>query len=96
VVAVSGSLSDRKVLAGDLEEMRNSGVEAYLTEIKAAAVDMVTRVGAREEKPVFYCDNDPVALDGYDRLDEALLKLAEKVVAKFGDSTGGPPGPAGV
>jgi cyclic 2,3-diphosphoglycerate synthetase len=96
VVAVSGSLSDRKVLAGDLEGMRNSGVEAYLTEIKAAAVDMVTRVGAREEKPVFYCDNDPVALDGYDRLDEALLKLAEKVVAKFGDSTGGPPGPAGV
>jgi cyclic 2,3-diphosphoglycerate synthetase len=96
VIAASGSLSDRKVLARDLEGMGNSGVEAYLTEIKAAAVDMVTRIGAKEEKPVFYCDNDPVALDGYDRLDEALLELAEKAIAKFGDSAGGPPGSAGV
>jgi cyclic 2,3-diphosphoglycerate synthase len=75
VVASSGNLSDRKRLGADLEEM--SGVEAYLTEIKAAAVDVVTRRGAVEGKPVFYCDNDPVGQN----LDPALLGLAREAVA---------------
>ncbi|MDP8952609.1 MAG: 2,3-diphosphoglycerate synthetase [Actinomycetota bacterium] len=82
VVATSGNLSDRKSLNRDLEGMRDAGVEAYLTEIKAAAVDVVTRRAAEEEKPVFYCDNDPVR----EGLDEALLKLAEDAVARFGDA----------
>ncbi len=101
VVAASGSLSDRKGLARDLEEMRGLGVEAYLTEIKAAAVDVVTRRGAEEEKPVFYCDNDPVVApgntDGRDGLlDGALLELVEKVAAEFGNGTDGPVGPVSV
>jgi cyclic 2,3-diphosphoglycerate synthetase len=75
VVAASGNLSDRKRLAVDLEGM--SGVEAYLTEIKAAAVDVVTRRGSAEGKPVFYCDNDPVG----EGLDLALLELAREAVA---------------
>ena len=75
VVAASGNLSDRKRLGADLEEM--SGVESYLTEIKAAAVDVVTRRGAAEGKPVFYCDNDPVG----EGLDRALLGLAREAVA---------------
>jgi len=75
VVAVSGNLSDRKRLEADLQAM--SGVEAYLTEIKAAAVDVVTRRGSVEGKPVFYCDNDPVG----DGLDRALLELAQEAVA---------------
>lgn len=97
VVSASGNLSDRKRLAQDLKETRDLKVEAYLTEIKAAAVDVVTRRGAEEEKPVFYCDNDPVALEGSDGLlDWALLDLAEKAVAKFGNDTGGLIGPAGI
>ena len=84
VVAASGSLSDRKELSRDLEWMRGMGVEAYLTEIKAAAVDVVTRRGAAEEKPVFYCDNDPVVLPGWEGLDGTLLELARKAVARFG------------
>jgi cyclic 2,3-diphosphoglycerate synthetase len=83
VVAASGNLSDRKKLARDLEEVRGARVEAYLTEIKAAAVDVVTRLGAAEEKPVFYCDNDPVGLPG-SGLDDALLELAQRAVARFG------------
>jgi cyclic 2,3-diphosphoglycerate synthase len=75
VVAASGNLSDRKRLGADLEEM--SGVEAYLTEIKAAAVDVVTRRGSAEGKPVFYCDNDPVG----EGLDQELLGLAREAVA---------------
>jgi cyclic 2,3-diphosphoglycerate synthetase len=76
VVAASGNLSDRTRLAEDLDAM--SGVEAYLTEIKAAAVDVVTRRGAEEGKPIFYCDNDPVG----DGLDPRLLGLAREAVAQ--------------
>jgi cyclic 2,3-diphosphoglycerate synthetase len=72
VVATSGNLSDRKRLVEDLDGM--AGVEAYLTEIKAAAVDVVTRRGSGEGKPVLYCDNDPVG----EGLDEALLRLARE------------------
>ena len=75
VVAASGNLSDRKRLGADLQEM--SGVEAYLSEIKAAAVDVVTRRGAAEGKPVFYCDNEPVG----ENLDRELLGLAREAVA---------------
>jgi cyclic 2,3-diphosphoglycerate synthetase len=75
VVAASGNLSDRKRLGADLQAM--SGVEAYLSEIKAAAVDVVTRRGAAEGKPVFYCDNDPVG----ESLDRELLGLAREAVA---------------
>jgi cyclic 2,3-diphosphoglycerate synthetase len=78
VVASSGNLSDRKRLEADLEAM--SGVDAYLTEIKAAAVDVVTRRGSEEGKPVLYCDNDPVG----EGLDLALLRLAREAVANQG------------
>jgi len=78
VVASSGNLSDRKRLEADLEAM--SGVGAYLTEIKAAAVDVVTRRGSEEGKPVLYCDNDPVG----EGLDLALLRLAREAVANQG------------
>ena len=78
VVGTSGNLSDRRRLADDLDGMREA--EAYLTEIKAAAVDVVTRRGALEGKPVLYCDNDPIG----DGLDEALLRFAQEAVAASG------------
>lgn len=74
VVAASGNLSDRRKLAQDLEGMGEA--EAYLTEIKAAAVDVVTRWGREERKPVIYCDNDPVG----DGLDGSLLNLAREAM----------------
>jgi cyclic 2,3-diphosphoglycerate synthetase len=88
VVAASGSLSDRKRLCADLDEMVD--VEAYLTEIKAAAVDVVTRRGSEEGKSVFYCDNDPVG----EGLDEELLGLAREAVAE--STAAGRSGAAGV
>jgi cyclic 2,3-diphosphoglycerate synthase len=78
VVAASGNLSDRKRLAADLEGM--AGADAYLTEIKAAAVDVVTRRGAEEGKPVLYCDNDPVG----EGLDAELLRVAREAVGLAG------------
>src|SRR5215211_6306149 len=83
VVATSGNLSDRKRLGADLDGM--TGVEAYLTEIKAAAVDIVTRRGSEEGKPVLYCDNDPVG----DGLDAELLGLARGAIAEKAPQSGG-------
>jgi cyclic 2,3-diphosphoglycerate synthetase len=83
VVAASGNLSDRARLAEDLDKM--SGVEAYLTEIKAAAVDVVTRRGSEESKPVLYCDNDPVG----EGLDSRLLGLARRAIAQKAPPSGG-------
>jgi cyclic 2,3-diphosphoglycerate synthase len=40
-------------------------------------VDVVTRRGSAEGKPVFYCDNDPVG----ENLDQELLGLARGAVA---------------
>jgi cyclic 2,3-diphosphoglycerate synthase len=83
VVAASGSLSERKRLVKDLDGI--AGAEAYLTEIKAAAVDVVTRRGAEEGKPVFYCDNDPAG----EGLDEELLRLAREAGAAGGPADAG-------
>ena len=74
VAAASGNLSDRRRLAEDLDGM--PPVDAYLTEIKAAAIDVVTRRGADEGRPVLYCDNDPVG----EGLDAELLRLARGAV----------------
>lgn len=83
VAAVSGNLSNRKRLAEDLAGMPE--VDAYLTEIKAAAVDVVTRRGDEEGRLVVYCDNDPVA----EGLDGALLELAREAVRNAGSGPGG-------
>ncbi len=80
VVATSGNLSDRGRLRDDLAAMGEA--EAYLTEIKAAAVDVVTRQGAEEGKPVVYCDNDPVG----EGLDGELLRIAREATAAGGSA----------
>ncbi|MGI8650167.1 MAG: 2,3-diphosphoglycerate synthetase [Rubrobacter sp.] len=78
VVGVSGNLSNRVLLTEDLSRMGEA--EIYLTEIKAAAIDVVTARGAEESKRVVYCDNDPVG----DGLDGVLLGLARRVLGGGG------------
>ncbi|MBX6762674.1 MAG: 2,3-diphosphoglycerate synthetase [Rubrobacteraceae bacterium] len=77
VVAATGNLSNRRALERDLEDVR--GAEAYLTEIKAAAVDVVVRRGLEEGVPVYYCDNEPVA----EGLDRVLLDAAGRALRRF-------------
>ncbi len=55
----SGNLSDRRALADDLRAAESTDVELFLTEIKAAAIDMVAVEAERRELPVVFMDNEP-------------------------------------
>ena len=81
VVAVSGALSDRAALRADLDRRDVAGAETYLTEIKAAAIDVVAEAAEARGARLVFCDNRPRATDGSLDLDAALRTLADEVVA---------------
>jgi cyclic 2,3-diphosphoglycerate synthetase len=80
VVAVSGSLSDRAALRADLDRPDVARAETYLTEIKAAAIDVVAEAAEARGARLVFCDNRPQAVDGSPDLDAALRRLADDVV----------------
>jgi cyclic 2,3-diphosphoglycerate synthetase len=73
-VVASDALARRSVLAGDLDRAAAEGCDVYLTELKAAAIDMVAERAEREGARVVFIRNRPVGLDG--DLDAALVQLA--------------------
>jgi cyclic 2,3-diphosphoglycerate synthetase len=80
VVAVSGSLSDRAALRADLDRPDVARAGTYLTEIKAAAIDVVAEAAAERGARIVFCDNRPQATGGSPDLDAALRGLADEVV----------------
>jgi cyclic 2,3-diphosphoglycerate synthetase len=82
VVGMSHALANRAALRSDLAELPD--VDAVCVELKAAAVDLVTREALRRGIEVIYVDNQPVPVDGDPgRLREALLELAELARQRF-------------
>ena len=79
VVAVSGALSDRGALAADLADL---DADVYLTELKAAAIDVVAEAGAERGVEVVLAANDVVPLPGQPDLDSELRALAEAASAE--------------
>lgn len=63
VVGVSNSLSNRKILREDIEAASGK-FTTLLTELKAAAVDVVTSIGIDLGLEVTYMDNLPVTIGG--------------------------------
>ncbi len=74
IVHVSGNLADREQLRADLESI---DAEIYLTEIKAAGIDVVAETADERGVDCVFLDNDVVPLDGEPDLDEELKALAE-------------------
>ena len=74
VVGASAHLSDRAKLRADMAAATGS-YDVLLTELKAAAIDVVAAVGEEAGVPTVLCDNVPVAVDGSD-LDEAVMRVA--------------------
>jgi len=77
VVASSPNLSRRDALLRDLKSFK--GVDAIAVELKAAAVDVVTRWALERGLEVIYLDNEPVNVDGKD-LKTAVLKLGRSIL----------------
>lgn len=75
VVAVSPHLSNRALLREDIR--RHAGkFDTLVTELKAAAIDVVAAAGEEAGVPTVLCDNVPVALDGQD-----LCELVSRAAA---------------
>ncbi len=62
VVAVTTALSDRVRLRADLAA-HAGGFDVLVTELKAAAIDVVAAAGEEAGVPTVLCDNVPVAVD---------------------------------
>jgi cyclic 2,3-diphosphoglycerate synthetase len=81
VVLVSGSLANREALLAELDSPEAAAAEVYLTEIKAAAVDVVAETAETHGLPVVFADNAVLALPGERDLDAGVLALADAAVA---------------
>jgi len=82
VVKISNYLANRKRLLEDLDSAKGT-FDLLLTELKAASVDVVTKVGLGSGMDVVYCDNVPIVVNGEDNLTEAMLGLAEKAKKNY-------------
>jgi cyclic 2,3-diphosphoglycerate synthetase len=80
VVGTSAHLADRTRLRADLADAAGR-FDVLLTELKAAAVDVVAAAGEEAGVPVVLCDNEPVALDGSD-LGSAYESVARLAVER--------------
>jgi cyclic 2,3-diphosphoglycerate synthetase len=69
-VVTSTSLARRSALAADLEHAEKERCDVYLTELKAAAIDLVARHAADRGARVVFVRNRPVGVDN------ALMELA--------------------
>lgn len=85
VVAWSSNLSDRRALRSDLQTSDVRAADLYLTEIKAAAIDVVAEEGVRRGVPVVFVDNVPqeVAPAREGALAEACRMLADLAKERF-------------
>ena len=79
IVHVSGSLADRTALRRELEGV---DAEVFLTEIKAAAIDVVAEAGAERGIRVVLVANEIVPVAGQRELEPALLALADQAQAE--------------
>jgi len=93
VVLVSCALADRRRLQGVVARAA-AEADVFLTEIKAAAVDVVAEGAAAAGRDLVFCDNEPVALSG--DLGATVERLAALAAERFAArTTGAAAGPAG-
>jgi cyclic 2,3-diphosphoglycerate synthetase len=79
VVLASGGLASRPQLAAAVRAAAATA-DVWVTEIKAAAIDVVAEAAAAAGKELVFCDNEPVAVDGSDLSGHltALSALAQR------------------
>lgn len=80
---VSNELADRKKLREDLARIAADSVDVFLTEIKAAAVDVVAEEADRRGTEVVFCDNIPVETGEKGLLERLVEETAEAAIRDF-------------
>ena len=85
VVVASAGLASRPALA-DVVRRAVDEADVWLTEIKAAAIDVVAEAAANAGKELVFCDNEPVAGDG--DLGALVDELERLAVARFAARSG--------
>ena len=88
VTAVSTDLARRPALTEAVAAAAGKA-DVFLTEIKAAAVDVVAEAAAVQGKELVFCDNELVATDGRD-LAAVIDGLNDKALARFAAGEYGP------
>jgi cyclic 2,3-diphosphoglycerate synthase len=78
-VAVSGNLAKRDALRADLAQLE---ADAYVVEIKAAAIDVVAEAAAERGIPVVFADNEVLPLAGEPDLEAEVEALAQAATAE--------------
>jgi cyclic 2,3-diphosphoglycerate synthase len=73
IVGVSGNLSNREALTADIGGL---DADVFLTELKAAAIDVVAEAAEARGVPVVLAANDVVSLEGEPDLDAEVRALA--------------------
>lgn len=99
VVGISHSLADRQRLKQDLQELENAGgAEVLAVELKAAAVDVVTRFGIERGIEVVYVDNRAVEVgDGTSTpVESGLLAVSTAARERFAARAWEAGGPSGL
>jgi len=71
---VSGNLANRAALREELVDVR---ADAFLVELKAAAIDVVAEAALAQKAEVVLATSDVVPLAGERDLDELLLDMAK-------------------
>lgn len=82
VVGVSSNLSNRRLLKEEIEAAKGK-FDVLLTELKAAAVDVVTGIGLDMGLEVIYMDNEPITINNDGTMRELILEVAEKARVNF-------------
>ena len=82
VTLLSGSLARREDLRRELDSRAAREADAYLVEIKAAAIDIVAEAASEREIPVVFADNEVLPVDSEANLDGQIEALAEAAVAE--------------
>ena len=85
VVAWSSNLSNRRALELDMQSPDVRAAEMYVTEIKAAAIDVVVEEANRRAVPVVFVDNEPreTETDHEGALADASRWLADVAKERF-------------
>lgn len=83
IIGTTSHLSNRPLLKKDLDDFIDD-VDLVLTELKAAAVDVVTKESLELGLDVVYCDNIPIVIDyTCPNLDNAVLEIVDDAINDF-------------